>query len=169
MVLALGLRERMAVFIFMKVKQGLYRLKKTRLKAFTLLECLVSLLVISGSVLIYNGLTKSLSSNIHYLSDNRQNNWLLFSQQLRTEFANCQLDRVENNKLYVSKSGQKLVFGLSRADDFRKSNASGQGYQPMLFGLKESDISQKDKLITIKLTFDNGLERSFIYAFESKN
>lgn len=104
--------------------------KKTRLKAFTLLESLVALLVISGSILVYQGLTQSISSNIHYLSVNQEEKWLLFSQQLRSELAGCQLDKVADNKLYVSKGNQQLAYGLSKADDFRKTNASGQGISP---------------------------------------
>ena len=144
-------------------------LVKTSLKAFTLLECLVALLVISGSVLVYNGLTTSVSKNIRYLSDNSQSNWLLFAQQLRTELATCQFDRVDKNKLYVIKGNQALAFGQYKSGDFRKTNASGQGYQPMLFGLKSSAISQNGNIVRIDLSFQDGLERTFVYAFETKN
>lgn len=142
---------------------------KKRLPAFTLLECLMALLVISGSVLVYNGLSRSLVGNVHYLSDSRQNNWLLFSQQLSAELAGSQLDKVEGGKLYVTKAGQALAFGQSRSDDFRKTSADGRGYQPMLYGLKSSAISQENGKIRIQLQFDNGLERTFIYAFDQKS
>lgn len=153
--------------MFMRRKRKYYMLKKTSLKAFTLIECLVSLLVISGAILVYNGLTQSISANVHYLSENQEENWLLFSQQLRAELANCQLDKVENNKLYVTKSSQKLVFGQSKADDFRKTNASGQGYQPMIFGVRSSAISRDGQKVTMTLTLENGLERTFVYTFET--
>ena len=64
--------------MFMRGKRKYYTLKKTSLKAFTLIECLVSLLVISGAILVYNGLTQSISANVHYLSENQEENWLLF-------------------------------------------------------------------------------------------
>nr|WP_202922281.1 competence type IV pilus minor pilin ComGF [Streptococcus sp. S784/96/1] len=141
-------------------------LRKIKLPAFTLLECLVSLLVIIGSVQVYQGLTQVLSHQVNYLSDNRQEEWLLFCQQLQAEFDGTKFIKLENNKLYLSKNGQKLAFGQSKKDDFRKTNADGRGYQPMIFGLKSSAISQEENLVTINLTFDNGLERSFVYAFE---
>ncbi|MGF0070996.1 competence type IV pilus minor pilin ComGF [Streptococcus orisratti] len=150
----------------MKMAELFCRCQKIKLAAFSLLECLVALFVLSGSILVYQGLTKSVSANVHYLSDNDNGNWLLFSQQLRSELETSHLDKVENNKLYVTKSGQTLAFGQSKADDFRKTNADGRGYQPMLYGLKSSAISQKENMIQINLTFKNGLERSLIYAFE---
>lgn len=141
-------------------------LRRTRLKAFTLLESLVALLVISGTVLVYQGLTQSISQNVYYLSDNEENEWLLFSQQLRSELERCYLDCVSDNKLYVSKDDKKLAYGLSKADDFRKTNASGQGYQPMLFGVNSSSIRQDGNNILIKLRMDNGMEREFVYTFD---
>ena len=58
---------------------------KTRIRAFTLLECLVALLVIAGSVMVYQGLTQVLTSNVAYISKNDEEDWLLFCQQLRSE------------------------------------------------------------------------------------
>lgn len=153
----------------MKENRRFYTLRKTKLKAFTLIECLVSLLVIAGAILVYNGLTQSIATNVHYLSENQEENWLLFSQQLRAELVNCQLDKVDNNKLYVTKSNQKLAFGQSNTNDFRKTNASGQGYQPMLFGVKSSDITRDGQRVIMTLNLENGLERTFVYTFESSS
>ncbi|AXQ77711.1 competence protein ComGF [Streptococcus chenjunshii] len=149
----------------MKMNKKFCVLKNFRVRSFTLLECIIALFVISGSVLVYEALTASLSTNIRYLSDNYQENWLLFSQQLHTELAGSQLEKVEGNKLYISRDGQQLALGQSKADDFRKTNADGRGYQPMLFGLADSHISRESNIVTIRLTFKNGLKRSFIYAF----
>lgn len=144
-------------------------MKRISLPAFTLLECLVSLLVIIGSVQVYQGLTQVLSSQVHSLSDNHQEDWLLFYQQLQAELEGSSLINVENNKLYVSKGGKHLAFGKSKSDDFRKTNADGRGYQPMLFGLESSAISREKNRVTIHLIFVGGLKRSFIYAFEEKS
>ena len=152
----------------MKEKNGYYTLKKNRLKAFTLLECLVALLVIAGTVLVYDGLARSVKANIHYLSNNQEEEWLLFSQQLRSELEGGQLDRVASNKLYVTKANQHLAFGQSNSHDFRKTNASGRGYQPMLFGLQSSSISQDGQQVTIKLGFKNRMEREFVYTFKTE-
>lgn len=64
--------------MFMRGKRKYYTLKKTSLKAFTLIECLVSLLIISGAILVYNGLTQSISANVHYLSENQEETGFCF-------------------------------------------------------------------------------------------
>ncbi|MGT2930007.1 competence type IV pilus minor pilin ComGF [Streptococcus dentasini] len=139
---------------------------KTKSKAFTLLECLVALLVIAGSVMVYQGLTQVLTSNVAYISKNDEEDWLLFCQQLRSELSATKLDDVSGNKLYVSKGQQSLAFGKSRSSDFRKTNADGRGFQPMLYGLKSSHISRSGQTVTIRVLFESGLERTFVYAFK---
>ena len=130
----------------------------SKLRAFTLLECLVALLVIAGSVQVYQGLTTVLVSNVKQVRQQENQDWLLFVQQMEAELEGCQLVKVEWNKL--------LAFGLSSASDFRKTNADGRGYQPMLFDVKSSKVSQKNQIVTIQVTLKNGLQRSFVYAFE---
>jgi len=142
----------------------------SKVRAFTLLECLVALLVIAGSVQVYQGLTTVLVSNVKQVRQQENQDWLLFVQQMEAELEGCQLVikrvKVEGNKLYVKQDNQDLAFGISNASDFRKTNADGRGYQPMLFGLKSSTISQKNQIVTIEVILKNGLQRSFVYAFE---
>ena len=135
----------------------------SKVRAFTLLECLVALLVIAGSVQVYQGLTTVLVSNVKQVKQQESQDWLLFVQQMEAELEGCQLVKVEGNKLYVKQDNQDLAFGLSSATDFRKTNADGQ---PMLFNVKASTISQNKQIVTIQVTLKNGLQRSFVYAFE---
>lgn len=141
---------------------------KSRVSAFTLLESLVALIVISGSVLVYQALTHSVVSQVNYLSVNDEKNWLLFSQQMWSELEESQLIKVEQDRLYIKKSQQNLSFGKSKSDDFRKTDASGRGYQPLLYGISSVDMTAKDKLVTINLSFQSGLKRTFVYAFKEK-
>ncbi len=127
----------------------------SKLRAFTLLECLVALLVIAGSVQVYQGLTTVLVSNVKQVRQQENQDWLLFVQQMEAELEGCQLVKVEWNKLYVKKDNQDLAFGLSSASDFRKTNADGRGYQPMLFDVKSSKVSQKNQIVTIQVTLKN--------------
>ncbi|MFS1663932.1 competence type IV pilus minor pilin ComGF [Streptococcus sp. zg-JUN1979] len=141
-------------------------LRKSKLKAFTLLECLVALLVISGSVLVYNGLTRVLSANIVYLSRHQETDWLLFVQQLQLEWSEARFEKVEHNKVYVTKGNQTLAYGISKRDDFRKTSGDNRGYQPMLFGLDKCQIIEKNGRVALQLTFKSGLERTVIYDFK---
>ena len=126
----------------------------SKLRAFTLLECLVALLVIAGSVQVYQGLTTVLVSNVKQVRQQENQDWLLFVQQMEAELEGCQLVKVEGNKLYVKQDNQYLA------------NADGRGYQPMLFDVKSSKVSQKNQIVTIQVTLKNELQRSFVYAFE---
>ncbi len=140
-------------------------LKKTRVAAFTLMECLLALLVLSGSLLVFDGLTKLVSQEVRHQTSSVDKDWLVFAEQLRTEFDGVSLLKVENNRIYVDKDGQLLAFGKSKGDDFRKTNDKGQGYQPMLYHLQSVQISQSDGLVRIDLTFQNGKRRTFLYDF----
>lgn len=140
--------------------------RKTRLAAFTLLECLVALVILSGSLLVFEGLSKLIAQEIQHQSHAMEKDWLVFSSQLRSEWSSVTLVKVEGDRVYVDKSGQGLAYGKSRSDDFRKTNDKGQGYQPMLYQVQSARISQKDGLIQIDFTFTSGEERTFVYLFE---
>lgn len=84
---------------------------KNKLPGFTLLESLVALLVITGSILVYNVLTKSVMSEVTNLSVRDEQSWLLFSHQLWSELEDSQLVRVENNHLYIKRDGKLLSLG----------------------------------------------------------
>lgn len=139
--------------------------KRSRVKAFTLLECMVALIILAGAILVYQGMTKSLFSNMNYLAESDQDKWLLFSQQLRGEFNGASFKKLEGDKLYLEKDGKAIAFGLNKNKDFKKSNANGHGYNPMLLKLQDAQIRCQEKEVTIRLQWKSGLERVFIYDF----
>ena len=134
-----------------------------KIRAFTLLECLVALLAISGSVLVISGLTRLLQANFELSRQDQTQDWVIFCQQMRFELAGTRLDKVEDGDLYVT--GQKaLRFGLV-SQDFRKTDARGRGYQPMLYGVKKVVMQENDGLVAISVDFQKGGERTFYYQF----
>ncbi|WP_243992937.1 competence type IV pilus minor pilin ComGF [Pseudolactococcus carnosus] len=139
---------------------------KKYLKAFTLLESLVALLSISLSVLVIQGMTHLIVQEVAVIRQSRENEWQIFCNLLRREFETTRLEKVSQNFLYVSTEKGSRRYGMKAgADDFRKTNASGQGYQPLIFGVSSVVISAQKQIVTIKLTFKKGDERTFIYAF----
>lgn len=146
----------------------MWKRTKTRVAAFTLMECLLALLMISGGLLVFEGLSKLLQQEIHYQASSVEKDWLVFVDQFRAELEGVQLVKVENNRLYVDKAGQQLAFGKSSSDDFRKTDHRGRGYQPMLYHLEHVKISQTGHDVYIDFTFENGWERSFVYRFEEE-
>lgn len=140
-----------------------------RIKAFTLIECLVALFVISGSLMVVQGLTKLLSEDVRYINTDKTLDWQLFCGMLRRELDGSELIKVENNYLYVKKDND-LRFGQSVGSaDFRKTHSIGRGYQPMLFGIKSAEIKELDKLVTFKITFDNEQSFDMLYKFQEGN
>lgn len=143
-------------------------MKKSKVSAFSLLECLLALLVLSGSLLVFEGLTKLIRQEVAYQERSIEKRWLVFAEQLSYELEGVHFIKVENDRLYIDKSGHRLSFSKSKADDFRKTNDKGRGYQPMLYQVASAKIHQDNSLIQIDITFENGWERSFVYRFEEK-
>ena len=143
--------------------------KNLKVKAFTLLEALVALLVLSGGVLVFQAMTQLLSSELHQQENNQQQEWFLFADQLETELSRSQFDKVEDNKIYIRQDGRDLALGKSKGDDFRKTDKSGRGYQPMIYGLEAADVRQDGKLVYLHFCFEKGLEREFVYRVEEES
>ena len=135
-------------------------LKKGKLAAFTLLEALVALLVISGGLLVFQAMTKLLASEIQYQEQTKAKEWLLFADHF---------EKVEQNRLYVKQDGKSIAFGKSKSDDFRKTDANGRGYQPMIYGLEAAQIHKEGQIVHLLLQFRDGLEREYIYRVEEEH
>lgn len=129
-----------------------------------MLECLVALLAISGSVLVISGLTRLLQQQMAEEQMNQQKDWQIFCEQMRGELKGTKLDDVSQNFLYITKN-KVLRYGLV-GNDFRKTDAHGKGYQPMLLGIKSCQIRDNMGLVKIIITFDSGGKRTFVYKFE---
>lgn len=94
-----------------------------------------------------------------------EKDWFIFCNQLRNELSGATFVKVENNFLYIEKKTNRR-FGLPKgAEDFRKSNANGRGYQPMLHHVKNVEILEEEGLIEIKILMVSGEEKLFYYRF----
>ncbi|MGT2547622.1 competence type IV pilus minor pilin ComGF [Streptococcus intermedius] len=143
--------------------------KANKVKAFTLLESLIALFVLSGSVLLFQSMTRLLASEVQTRQHSEQREWLLFADQLEVELTRSSFEKVENNRLYMKQDGKVIAFGKASGQDFRKTNANGKGYQPMVYDVKKAEISRENELVRIRLLFKRGLEREFIYRVETKS
>ena len=149
-------------------RRNYWRFKTSRVRAFTLLESLVALIVISGSLLLFQAMSRLLVSEVRYQQRSEQKEWLLFVDQLETELNRAQFEKVEKDRLYLKQEGKSISMGKSRSNDFRKTDASGRGYQPMVYGLKSARIYQEGQVVHFHFHFDKGLEREFIYRVEKE-
>ena len=149
-------------------RRNYWRFKTSRVRAFTLLESLVALIVISGSLLLFQAMSQLLVSEVRYQQRSEQKEWLLFVDQLEAELNRTQFEKVENDRLYLKQEGKPISMGKSKSNDFRKTDASGRGYQPMVYGLKSARIYQKGQNVYFNFQFEKGLEREFIYRVEKE-
>ena len=145
-----------------------WRFKTSRVRAFTLLESLVALIVISGSLLLFQSMSQLLVSEVRYQQKSEQKEWLLFVDQLEAELNRAQFEKVENDRLYLKQDGNPISMGKSKSNDFRKTDASGRGYQPMVYSLKSTHIYQNGQNVHFNFQFEKGLEREFIYRVEKE-
>ena len=145
-----------------------WRFKISRVRAFTLLESLVALIVISGSLLLFQSMSQLLVSEVRYQQKSEQKEWLLFVDPLEAELNRTQFKKVENDRLYLKQDGKSISMGKSKSNDFRKTDASGRGYQPMIYGLKSARIQEKGQELHFHFQFEKGLEREFIYRVEKE-
>ena len=140
------------------VQRSCSTLKSSKVRAFTLLESLIALIVISGSLLLFQAMSQLLISEVRYQQQSEQKEWLLFVDQLEAELERSQFEKVEGNRLYMKQDG--------KSDDFRKTDTIGRGYQPMVYGLKSAQITEENQLVHFRFQFQKGLEREFIYRVE---
>ena len=82
-------------------RRNYWRFKTSRVRAFTLLESLVTLIVISGSLLLFQSMSQLLVSEVRYQQKSEQKEWLLFVDQLEAELNRAQFEKVENDRLYL--------------------------------------------------------------------
>ncbi len=54
----------------------------------------------------------------------------------------------------------------SKSDDFRKTDTSGRGYQPMVYGLKSAQITEEKSIGSLSFPISKGLRKEFIYRVE---
>ena len=149
-------------------RRNYWRFKTSRVRAFTLLESLVALIVISGSLLLFQAMSQLLVSEVRYQQKSEQKEWLLFVDQLEAELNRAQFEKVENDRLYLKQEGKPISMGKSKSNDFRKTDASGRGYQPMVYDLKSARIQEKGQELHFHFQFEKGLEREFIYRVEKE-
>ncbi|MDR0298653.1 MAG: competence protein ComGF [Streptococcaceae bacterium] len=126
----------------------------------------MALFVIAGSVELISALTKLVRQEIVKGRDSIDLDWQIFCNQLRNELDGSEFVKIEGNFLYVNKGSSQWRFGkVGLASDFRKTNADGRGYQPMLFGISALQISENEKLIKINFEMEGGGKKLFYYKF----
>lgn len=149
---------------------------KLRIKAFTLIECLIGLLTISLTMLVVLALFKMNVILVNHLSNNNEQKWLVFCNLMDTELRSASFIAIEDNYLYVEQikdNESKIIrFGKNlsqNVDDFRRTSETGTGYQPMLFEVEKSEIFQENQRIRIEITMKNRYKGVYYWYYKEKS
>ena len=59
----------------------------------------------------------------------------------------------------MKQDGKDISIGKSKSDDFRKTDTSGRGYQPMVYGLKSAQITEENQLVRFRFQFQKRLRK----------
>ena len=92
-------------------RRNYWRFKISRVRAFTLLESLVALIVISGSLLLFQSMSQLLVSEVRYQQKSEQKEWLLFVDQLEAELNRTQFEKVENDSTLPQTGWEIYLYG----------------------------------------------------------
>ncbi|MVX58926.1 competence protein ComGF [Streptococcus danieliae] len=146
-----------------------YMFYHPRLQAFTLLEALVALLVISGSCLLFQALTLLLFQDIRYQERASNQDWLLFTAHMEQEFLEAHFDAVSDHEIYLDQKGkgQKIAYWPKQAE-IRKTGGrnQNQGSQTLLFGVQSMEVEERSGLVQLRAVLADGKEREWVYRVD---
>lgn len=125
-------------------------------KGFTLLECLIALLLIGGLLVTADGVIRHLKVIEPQLTQRSQREWETCILQLEAELSNFHFSEIKDGKLHVwrEKDG-KIEHGvISHYKDRNMLRVSiKNGYEPILTEIKQVGFEEQQHgiLITVKL------------------
>ena len=141
------------------VQRSYSTLKSSKVRAFTLLESLIALIVISVGLLLFQAMGQLLISEVRYQQQSEQKEWLLFVDQLEAELERSQFEKVEGNRLYMKQDGKDISIGKSKSDDFRKTDTSGRGLPTYSLWTQISTDYRGKPIGSLSLPISKGLRK----------
>lgn len=131
------------------------RLPKYQNKAaFTLIECLISLAILSAVLLSISLLITQTTKVEQYLQRKDQKEWLIFLAQFEEEIKKGKNVVIKDNRIYYEIEKKTYLFEQYHAL-IRKREVSG-GHQPVLTQVKHWEVRDSTAAITFLIEFING-------------
>ncbi|MDT2639237.1 competence type IV pilus minor pilin ComGF [Enterococcus dongliensis] len=131
---------------------------------FTLMECLVSLLMLSGLLLLLSSLITHIHKIEQGLSGYHQLEWEIFLLQLDNEMANLQYEQTTSREIWTKTVDKKPVVIKKQQDKIIKSQSNG--YQPLLTGVKQFVCQENNHGVDFSVTFTDGKQKKGTWIFE---
>lgn len=129
--------------------------KRSKHQGFTLVECLVALLVLSGMLITFSLLIQAGKQLVHTMENNRKKEFEIFLLQLENEAANWEFVELKNNALNFltietdetkKPTAVKVLWRNGRVD-------KTPGTQPLLTEVQTFKAKQQDNTIEIEVVF----------------
>lgn len=133
---------------------------------FTLIECLVSLVVLSSIFLSMTLLINQANQVNKYLQRKDQKEWLIFLVQFEEEIKHGENILVKDDRVYYEIS-DKAYYIEQYKNMIRKRGRNGV-HQPMLTAVNTWIVKENETTVTFLISFENGEEYEGVWT-KSKN
>ena len=130
--------------------------------AFTLIECLISLVVLSSILLSMTLLINQANQVNQYLQRKDQKEWLIFLMQFEEETKNGENILVKDQRIYYDIANNTYCIEQYQ-NMIRKRSLSG-GHQPMLIAVRTWVVKEDEATVAFLVSFENGEEYESIWT-----
>lgn len=132
-----------------------------RTKGFTLLECVIALLLLSLSLLVIPMMMQQSKQINHQVLGRDEQAWHVFLIQLENKLSEGKFSHIKNNKIYFYKFREKTNVPYECRIELNQSKGElvireDGGYEPILTEVQSLRITQETKRVLIEITFLNG-------------
>lgn len=131
--------------------------KRINEKGFSLIECILSLLILSTILCFFPLLIKAYERIDHAISTEKDFEWNLFLMELRKELRTSNGWEVTKNGLYL-KSGQEIVV-YEKYNNLIRRRVDGKGHEVVLQKIKQINFSSNKNEIILHVQFTNNHTR----------
>lgn len=139
------------IFLFTRRSQ---QKNNHRFSGFTLIECLVSLMILSLMCLFFSTAIRHVVNVTHHLQSENERMWHIFLIQLEHELKNCQYQKIEDQAIVlINQTNQHQVQIVFKKGKIIK--VDNGGYQPLLMNVKEIVFKEEGKSIYLTVFFEN--------------
>lgn len=128
-------------------------------QGLTLIECLVTIQVISAMVLLFSFALSQFTALERQVNDDRQIEWHLFLNYLEQDLKDKVVTDVKGEtitfKKVVDGVVQEETMTYNRYKNLYRRSVRGLGHHPVLMRISTFSAEKKDDQLILKVTFDN--------------
>lgn len=135
-------------------------------RGFTLWECLLALIIFSGSLLLFQPFIEGV--NMLQVRERKSafNNFQVGKIQLEMEIESLHFKEVKDNKLYFEKSITKTVSQPVVFEHYRQMIRRTKGHQPIMLQVEKVEFSQVQEMIRVEVMLEDGQEEIFFLFYK---